>query len=212
VGLRASRDEPHLRDVIGSMLEEADRMTQLVDSLLVLTRADSGHWPVSLESLDLRELALEIIGHLEPLAEEKSQTLELTPRAQALPVFADRTRLRQALINLIDNAVKYTPTGGTIRVDVRQQGADAILEVIDSGPGIPEEHQPRVFDRFYRVDPSRTRESGGLGLGLAIARWAVESQGGRIELESRVGRGSTFRVVLPLGAEPGSTIPMDTKP
>jgi heavy metal sensor kinase len=212
VGLRSARDEPHLRDVIGSMLEEADRMTQLVESLLALARADSGQWPVSRETFDLPGLALEVVGHLGPLAEEKSQTLALTPRALALPVFADRTRLRQALINLIDNAVKYTPVGGTIRVDIRRQGAAAILEVIDSGPGIPEQHQPHVFDRFYRVDPSRARASGGLGLGLAIARWAVESQGGRIELESRVGQGSTFRVVLPLGSEPGSPIPLETKP
>lgn len=212
VGLRSVRDEPHLRDVIGSMLEEADRMTQLVDSLLALTRADSGHWTEAKERFDLRDLALDVAGHLGPLAEEKGQTLELTAQASKAPVFADRTRLRQALINLIDNAVKYTPSGGTIRVDTGQQGTRALLAVIDSGPGISEEHQPRVFDRFYRVDPSRTRDSGGLGLGLAIARWAVESQGGHIELESHVGHGSTFRVVLPLGSESGPPVPTDSKP
>jgi heavy metal sensor kinase len=198
VGLRSARDEPHLREVIVSMLEEVDWMTQLVESLLALSRAESGRWPISRERFDLCDLAAEVVAHLEPLAGEKRQSLALAAEAPALPLFADRTLLRQALINLIDNAVKYTPPAGAIRVEMRQEGACAFLAVIDSGPGIAPEHQSRVFDRFYRVDASRARASGGFGLGLAIARWAVESQGGSIELSSEAGKGSTFQVVLPM--------------
>ena len=111
----------------------------------------------------------------------------------------DRLILRQALVNLLDNAIKYSPAGSQILVRV-QSGGDkqAYLEVIDQGPGIPREHQPHVFDRFFRVDKARTREWGGAGLGLSITRWAVEAHGGDITLKSEEGQGSTFRVSLPL--------------
>jgi heavy metal sensor kinase len=212
VGLRPGQGEAHLREVIGSMLEETDRMTQLVESLLTLARADSGHPPLSSERMEVRDLAMQVIAHLGPLADEKSQILSLAPGSEEVSLNADRTRLRQALINLIDNAIKYTPAHGTIAVHTRRSNGNAIIEVTDSGPGIAEEHRAKVFDRFYRADPSRTRQGGGFGLGLAIARWAVESQGGRIELDSQVGRGSTFRVVMPLGTESGTTNPLSLNP
>ncbi len=104
-------------------------------------------------------------------------------------------------MNLIDNAVKYTPEGGKIKVRVLAKERSAAIEVADTGPGIPKEHQERVFDRFYRVDNARSRELGGAGLGLSIARWAVEAHGGRIELESEVGKSCTFRIVLPYKGE-----------
>ncbi|MDA2930449.1 ATP-binding protein [Acidobacteria bacterium AH-259-O06] len=111
---------------------------------------------------------------------------------------ADRGTLRQALINVLDNAIKYTPAEGQIRIVVRRtSNGKAVIEVIDEGPGIPLEHQDKIFDRFYRVEKGRSSQTGGTGLGLAIAHWAVEVNGGHMELESEEGRGSTFRIVLP---------------
>lgn len=196
VGLREDADAAACREVIGSMLEEADRLTRLVDSLLTLSRADAGAMQLNRESTDLLALAIEVVDCLQVLAEEKGQSLVVEAIG---PVCAeiDTATLRQALINLVDNAVKYTPSGGHIRVNVSKKGEEeAIIEVIDDGPGIPEEHRPRIFDRFYRVDRGRSRDMGGTGLGLAITQWAVEVNGGRIELESEEGRGSTFRVVI----------------
>jgi signal transduction histidine kinase len=105
--------------------------------------------------------------------------------------------LRQAVINLVDNAIKYSPEGGHVRIVVHDLPDGPTLEVIDTGPGISSEHRERIFDRFYRVDKARSRELGGTGLGLSIARWAVEAHGGHIELESEEGKGSTFRITLP---------------
>jgi len=195
VGLREHRDEEAYREIIGSMLEEADRLGRLVDSLLMLSRADAGQVKLALERVDLVELAREVTNHLGVLAEEKRQSLSVEAAA---PVYAtvDRLVLRQAVINLVDNAIKYSPKGGCVRVIVQDQPHGPILEVRDTGPGIGKEHRERIFDRFYRVDKARSRELGGTGLGLAIARWAVEAHGGCIDLESEEGKSSTFRIAL----------------
>jgi len=196
VGLREHREERAYREIIGSMLEEADRLGRLVDSLLTLSRADAGQGKLNLEHVDLTEFAREVVNHLGVLAEEKRQTLSVETTA---PVYAtvDRLVLRQAIINLVDNAIKYSPEGGRVRVLARNQPDGSALEVIDTGPGIAAEHREHIFDRFYRVDKARSRELGGTGLGLAITRWAVEAHGGRIEVESEDGNGSLFRIRLP---------------
>ncbi len=197
VGLQQNIDATACREVIASMLEEADRLTKLVDSLLTLSRADASSVPIKRELTDLSALAAEVADCLQVLAEEKEQTVQIVTEGQ---VFAeiDTATLRQALINLVDNAVKYSPRMGHIRVVVRSPAdAEAVIEVIDDGPGIPLEHQSRIFDRFYRVDKGRSRELGGTGLGLAICQWAVEVNGGRIELESEESRGTVFRVIIP---------------
>jgi len=196
VGLREHRDENAYREIIGSMLEEADRLAHLVDALLTLSRADAGQVKLARERVDLVELAHEVTNHLGVLAEEKRQSLSVEA-TNSVYATVDRLVLRQAVINLVDNAIKYSPEGGRVRIIVRYQSRGPILEVIDTGPGIGEEHQEHIFDRFYRVDKARSRELGGTGLGLSIARWAVEVHGGRIELESREGRGSSFRITLP---------------
>ncbi len=198
VGLQENIDALACREVIASMLEEADRLTKLVDSLLTLSRADAGSVQFMREPTDLSALAVEVADCIQVLAEEKEQSL-VVDAAEPVFIEIDPTTLRQALINLVDNAVKYTPQQGHIWVAVRKTAAgEAVVEVIDDGPGIPKEHQARIFDRFYRVDKGRSRDMGGTGLGLAITRWAVEVNDGRIELESEEGHGSIFRIVLPM--------------
>jgi len=197
VGLQKEGAASYYVDIIGSMLEEVSRLTRLVDSLLTISRADGGHVPINRSDIRLVDLVKEAAGLLEVLAEEKNQTLAVEGDPE-LVISADRLILRQAFVNLIDNAVKYSPLRATVRVLVASVGGEAIVDVKDDGPGIAPEHQARVFDRFYRVDKSRSREAGGAGLGLAIVKWAVEANGGRIELISREDQGSTFRIRLPL--------------
>jgi signal transduction histidine kinase len=182
------------------MLEEADRLGRLVDTLLMLSRADAGHLRLSPERVDLGELVREVVNHLAVLAEEKGQSLSLETLG-TIEVSVDRLVLRQAAINLLDNAIKYSPERSRIRVVVRKYLAGASVEVIDSGPGIGPDHTERIFDRFYRIDKARSRELGGTGLGLSIARWGVEVHGGKIEVESQEGLGSTFRILLPISGE-----------
>jgi heavy metal sensor kinase len=197
VALQRSLDRAAYRDVIGSMLEEVDRLTRLVESLLTLTRAESGRMKLTSNVVDLGGLASAVADSLRVLAEEKAQSLSVDAGAH-VEVTCDPTVLRQGLINLLDNAIKYTPEKGAISVRVATTAlGEAAIEVKDTGPGIPAAHRERIFDRFYRVDAGRARDAGGLGLGLAITRWAVEAHGGRIELESEEGQGSLFRIVLP---------------
>jgi len=197
VALQAPKSEIEYRDVIGSMLEETDRLTRLVDTLLTLSRADAGHIQVQRTDISVLGFAQEASSLVEVLAEEKQQQI-LVEGEPALIVSGDRLILRHALVNLIDNAIKYSPIEAEIQVRVRA-GKDnqVIVEIVDQGPGVPQEHQSRIFDRFYRVDSSRSRGWGGAGLGLAIVRWAVEIHGGQVSFESVDGLGSTFRVALP---------------
>ena len=203
VALQNTLDAVAYRDVIGSMLEEVDRLTRLVESLLILTRADSGKIQLEPEVLDLGRLVGHVVEQLRVLADEKQQ--ELTLRAPIrVQATGDAALIHHAVMNLIHNAIKYTPNGGTITVEVNATGGRVVIEVRDTGPGIPAVHRDRIFDRFYRVDPSRSREEGGVGLGLAIARWAVEANGGQIELASEGTNGSLFQVILPARDDPSA--------
>jgi heavy metal sensor kinase len=198
VALQDHRSPAEYRDVIGSMLEEVDRLTRLSESLLALSRADSGHVHLQREDIPLLRLAKEASALVEVLAEEKRQRIDIEG-GEDLIVSVDRLILRQAIVNLLDNAIKYSPTESRIIVRMKSGGDKQVfLDVVDQGPGITGEHQPYVFDRFYRVDKARTREWGGAGLGLSITRWAVEAHGGEITLKSEESRGSTFRISLPL--------------
>jgi heavy metal sensor kinase len=196
VGLRGRRDETAYREIIGSMLEEVDRLALLVDRLLMLSRADTGEAKLSLDVVDLPALAQEVAEQLGVLAEEKDQSIQLN-FSDVGRWMGDRVVLRQALLNLVDNAIKYSPNGGRIEIRVAELDDRTIIDVNDTGPGIPAELQSRIFDRFYRVDKARSRENGGTGLGLAIAKWAVEVNGGQLTLEPENGSGSCFRIALP---------------
>lgn len=196
VALGKGGDESYYRDTIGSMLEETNRLTKLVDSLLTISRADAGRLALRFSPVPLLEIASESANLLEVLAEEKEQSIRLSG-SRTIEVNADRTMLRQALVNLIDNAVKFSPEKGIIAIRVREDGPDAIVEVQDSGPGIAEEHRARIFERFYRVDKARARQEGGTGLGLSIVEWAVAAHRGSIDVDCEHPPGSIFRIRLP---------------
>jgi heavy metal sensor kinase len=196
VALQRSLSAQEYREVIGSMLEEVDRLTRLVENLLLLTRAEAGRIPLTRAVVDLGELVLSVSDSLRVLAEDKDQAWTVDVAARVIAA-CDAGILRLGVTNLVYNAIKYTPRKGAIRIATSRTAAgDALIEVRDTGPGIPAAHRERIFERFYRVDDARSQESGGIGLGLAIARWAVEANGGRIELESEAGRGTVFRIVL----------------
>ena len=196
VGLREPRDDAAYRAIIGSMLEDANRLGGLVERLLALSRADTGEVRLAVETIDLGDLAEQVTSDLGVLAEEKYQTIALE-RTETLPCAADRLVLRQALINLVDNAIKYTPPEGQIRVRVFGRADRAVVEVVDTGPGIPAERRDRIFDRFYRGTHEASAESNGTGLGLAIAKWAVEANLGQLSYEPGSEGGSVFRITLP---------------
>ncbi len=204
VALQDPQNPDRYREAIGSMLEEVDRLSRLVGSLLVLSRADASP-ALHRQELRLIDLVKDSASLLEVLADEKGQRIDVHGDP-ALTAEVDGLILRQALINLLDNAIKHSPRGASVLIDVRGGAGDAIIEVADRGPGIPEVHRSRVFERFYRIDTARSRDEGGAGLGLAIALWAVQAHGGRIELQSEEGSGSTFRILLPrkAAAQPSS--------
>lgn len=200
VGLRQADNPAALRDTIGSMLEEAQRLNDLIDALLTLARMESGKQAVHLEPVQVVALLADVRESLGVLAVEKEQTIDVNC-AGGLVVTADRPLLRQALLNIVHNAIRYAPSQTRITVQASRREGATVIEVADEGPGIAPEHHQRIFDRFYRVDKARSRAEGGSGLGLAIAKWSVQHQGGQIGVESEVGKGSHFRIVLPARLE-----------
>jgi heavy metal sensor kinase len=184
-------------EVLDSAAEEVARMGKIVDDLLTLAHRDENRLELLLEPVDLGEVAARVAAQLRPLAERAGVQLGVDAPARAA-VLADQTRLTQVVTNLVDNAVKYTGAGGSVRVRVWEEADGAGLAVSDTGPGIAPEHLPKVFDRFYRLDAARTRAGGGSGLGLAICQELVEAHGGRIWADSVPGAGSTFTLALPL--------------
>jgi signal transduction histidine kinase len=195
VALR-ERNPVILYDAVGSMLEEVRRMNQLIDRLLLLTRGDSDKWPVRPKPGPVRNVLTEVSDTLGMVAEDKQQQLQIDCEDDLRAIF-DPALLRLAVINLTQNAIRYSPPGRPVYLRAFAQGKTVVVEVADEGPGIAPEHQHKIFQRFYRVDEARSRAEGGVGLGLAIVKWAVERTGGTVELESEIGRGSVFRVRLP---------------
>lgn len=196
----ATRRSPaEYEEAIGSILEEVDRMTSLTDTLLRLSRADAGTIRLSRERVDLGDLTREVASSLSILADERHLELRLDV-GHGATVSVDRLVLREAITNILDNAIKFSPPGTTVSIRVERSDHHALLAIADKGPGIPAEERERIFDRFFRLDEARSRERGGAGLGLAIAKWAVEMHNGQITVEARAGGGSEFRIVLPLAA------------
>ncbi len=210
VALNRPRQADEYREVLSELEEEVDRLTRLVEDLLFLARADSHQPLLHTAPLDLADLIPAVVDQVRPLSDAKGLTVGLTAPA-SLPLIGDQDKLYWLFLNLMDNAVKFTPPGGciTIRCEsawhppVREAhatpdgaGSTVVVSIADNGPGIPPEHLPHLFDRFYRVDGARSRAAGGTGLGLSIAREIAEAHGGGIEVESQVGQGSVFTAWL----------------
>ncbi|MGH9512658.1 MAG: sensor histidine kinase [Terriglobales bacterium] len=189
--------DPIVADATGSALEEIERMSKIVDNLLVISRLDSGDAKIEPVVVDLQQMACATMDQLRILAEDKN--LQMTcQQGAAVNVFGDAMRLKQVVVNLLDNAIKYTPEGGTVEIRTGSSGENGILQVRDSGIGIPADALPFVFERFFRADKARSRGSGGAGLGLSIVKAICSAHGGTISLSSVEGAGTTVLVELPL--------------
>ncbi len=191
-------------EVLEEVLQEVNRMTELVEALLTLARADEGRAELHKEPVDLRAIVEEAGETGELLADQAGVTMDVGTSAAPVVVSVDRSRIRQLILNLVENAVKYTPRGGSVQVRLGQENGRVTLTVADSGIGIAPGDLPHVFDRFWRADTARTRtgERPGTGLGLAICKWIAEAHGGSIAVSSKPGRGTTFVVSLPGPSDP----------
>jgi signal transduction histidine kinase len=194
-------------DRIGSVLEEVDRLKSLVEGLLVLSRLDAGEALREFVPVDLGDLVASTAEQMRLLAEDGGVTLKISTQP-AITVQGDRARLKQVVVNLLDNAIKYTQRGGTVSLTAYRSAHRGILEVSDTGPGIPPAALPHVFDRFYRADESRTRHGTSVGLGLSIVKSICIAHAASVDVESTIGSGSCFRVSLPLAElAPQATLP-----
>jgi signal transduction histidine kinase len=196
VALQRDRSGAEYRQTLEGVREDVVRLRHLVDILLTLARTDARREVLTREPIDLGELIQGVADAMTSLAEDRGVGLEAWP-THGVIVEGDQPRLMQLLVNLVENALKHTPSGGLVRITAvaAPDLHTAVLSVQDTGSGISPQDLPHIFERFYRVDPGRA--AGGTGLGLAISRWIVEAHGGRIEVDSQLGVGSTFRVWLP---------------
>jgi two-component system phosphate regulon sensor histidine kinase PhoR len=185
------------RQFADTIVHNARRMQRLVDDLLDLSRIESGGWRPQPEELELGRAIQDAWEAVVEAARHRGVTVAASPETAQQQVWADAEALHQVFINLFDNAIRHTPAGGRITVTARKDGAAISIEVADTGSGIPAEHLPRIFERFYRVDPARSRDQGGTGLGLAIVKHLIEAHGGRVTAESALGQGTTIRFSLP---------------
>ncbi|MDQ2809351.1 MAG: ATP-binding protein [Chloroflexota bacterium] len=201
VALQRSRSAAEYQQVLTDLDDEVDRLTRLVEDLLLLARADSGHPLLHLEPLDLADLLQVVVDQVRPLAAARGIGLTLQ-NPPAVPMLGDPDKLLRLFLNLLDNAIKYTPAGGQITVRAAGTAAGITVTVQDSGLGMPAEQLAHIFERFYRADAARSRVNGGSGLGLAIAQWIVQAHNGQIVATSQIGAGSTFAVQLPYALPP----------
>ena len=197
VALRARRSEEEYTGILRSALEEVERIAALVEGLLLLARSDAGVLKLDRTTVDLTGLVEEVLGHMRTLAATRSVALKLG-EIEPVEVPGDVNHLRRLLLNLVDNAVKYTPPGGTVKVSVTAREDRAIVAIADTGPGIPPDEEDKIFQRFYRSPEARATGRSGSGLGLSIVKSITEAHHGTIALETTPGKGSTFRVSLPL--------------
>ena len=202
---KKERNEQEYRETLRILADESRRLKRVVEDLFTLARADAGQYPLSCSDFYLDELASECTKNVRTLASAKQIAVSFESSGEAL-VHADETLLRRMLLNLLDNAIKYTPSGGSTAVRCGERGDSYFLSVQDSGPGIPSELQPRIFERFFRADKARSRsdsDGGGAGLGLSISSWIAGAHGGRLELTQSSAEGSIFTAILPKSPLPG---------
>ena len=196
IALRGSRSAEEYQETLGSSLEEVERMSKIVNDLLLLSKSDMGEEVIRHDPVDLRQLLDNLLSHFKILADE-SQILLESELNEVATVFGDHLRLRQMVVNLLANAIRYTSAGGRIKLSLKNIADGVEISVADTGIGIPADAIPRIFDRFYRADKARSRQYGGSGLGLSIVKWIVDSHHGHIKVDSVLGEGSVFQVFLP---------------
>jgi two-component system OmpR family sensor kinase len=197
VALRSGRTPEEYQQVLTSSLEEIERISHLVEGLMLLARADSGVLRMDHQPVAIDELLAEVAAQLQRMAAGRGVGLRLEDLAP-VSISGDREQLQRLFINLIDNAIKYTPAGGNVSLSLRTEGNQALISVTDTGIGLSEAEQAQIFTRFYRAAKARSQSGGGAGLGLCIAQSIAEAHGGKIQVHSSPGQGSTFTVVLPM--------------
>lgn len=202
LALRRSRGEAEYKESLRHILLEAERTTSLIEQLLSIARADSGREALSLEPVDLRQTLRSVVDCWQQVATIRNLQFSASLNEQNAHVMGDESMLRRLADILLDNAFKYTPSPGSVSLSLEQRAGNALITVRDSGVGIAEDDQPKIFERFYRIDKARSRSQGGAGLGLAIAQWIVTQHRGSIAVESCPSQGATFRVELPLTTAP----------
>lgn len=198
IALRGDKDKDQLKRTLNSNLEEIRRMAHLIEDLLLLSKSELGEVPLKMEAIDLGSLLDELHFQAKILAEEKQIQVHMRRSQDQISLLADTSRLRQVFLNLLTNAIKYTPEGGAVTIDWSLQKNFARIIIEDTGIGIGCKHQAHIFDRFYRIDKTSNRDDGGSGLGLAIVKWIVDAHHGSVRVCSDPGLGSCFTVMLPL--------------
>jgi signal transduction histidine kinase len=196
LSLQKERDPAAYRLSLETITQEVGHMAKIIDQLLLLARSDAGGELISFEETNLAELLKDLTSDITILCQDKGLSLELNAREDMI-IMGDKGKLRRLFLNILDNAIRYTPSGGVISIGLSNKGKIALVAFKDTGMGISQEHIPHIFDRFYRVDKARSRSEGGSGLGLAICKQIVEVHGGEISVQSKVGKGTTFLIRLP---------------
>ena len=195
--LDKKRTQAEYRKSLELVSQEVSYMAEVIGKLLLLARSDAAQETADFQTVNLKDLLKDVSSVVESLAQEKGLVFALG-ELDNLTVKGDRLKLRQLFLNILDNAIRYTPSGGVVSGSLVRKDGNAFVTVCDTGAGIPPEHLPHIFDRFYRVDKARSRDDGGTGLGLAIASSIAKLHGGDIQVESQVGKGTAFYVTLPL--------------
>jgi heavy metal sensor kinase len=200
LALSKERSEADYRKSLETISQESAYMSSVIGKLLFLARSDAGKEQLNFEDVELKELITQLSTNVEALAADKGIKFSVDAPENLL-VYGDKVKIRQLFINILENAVRYTPEGGYISVSILKKDKNAVIAISDTGIGIPAEHLPHIFERFYRVDKARSRADGGVGLGLAIAKYIADSHNGKIEVASQIGKGTTFTITLPLKKE-----------
>jgi heavy metal sensor kinase len=197
LALSKERAPDDYRKALETISQESDYMSSVIGKLLFLARSDAGKEQLNFEDVDLKELIIGLAANIEAFAQDKGIKFTVDTKDD-VNVSGDKVKLRQLFTNILENAVRYTPADGKISISLLEKESNAVVSISDTGIGIPPEHLPHIFERFYRVDKARARADGGVGLGLAIAKIIAESHKGKIQVESEVGKGTTFIVSIPV--------------